>query len=81
MFGCSFICLRSQANRFIAEPNVVVGGVLIRQKRQRFGSCDPEYGHLPFNPLFHSPLQLNPLTVGHPALLRVFGSELLPIFS
>ena len=38
MFG------RSQVNRFIAEPNVVVGGVLIRQKRQRFGSCDPKYG-------------------------------------
>ena len=36
--------MRSQANRFIADRNLVLGGVLIRQKRQEFGSCDPEYG-------------------------------------
>ena len=44
MDKCAFVCLCSQANRFIAEPNLVLGGVLVRQKRQEFGTCDPGYG-------------------------------------
>ena len=44
MDECAFVCMCSQANRFIAEPNLVLGGVLVRQKRQEFGTCDPGYG-------------------------------------
>ena len=34
----------SQANSFIAGRNLVLGGVLVRQTRQMFGSCDPDSG-------------------------------------
>ena len=44
MGECAFVCLCSQANRFIAEPNLVLGGVLVKQKRQYFGTCDTGYG-------------------------------------